>query len=194
MDWMKSLGPMLDQYGSAPRAEAIPPTVNDDYDRLAQQAPPDVLSEGLAAAFRSDQTPEFARMASQMFGRASGAQRANILNMLLQVAGPMVLQQIARRQAGGGAAAGAPAGRSGGLGDILGQVLGGGQPRITEKDAERIDPAAVEDLAREAEKKDPSIVDKLSRVYAEQPQLLKALGGMALAIALGRMAQRRGTL
>ena len=48
--------------------------------------------------------------------------------------------------------------------------------------------------AKEAEKRDPSVVDRVSDVFAEQPQLLKILGGAALAIALGRMAQKRNTL
>ena len=60
--------------------------------------------------------------------------------------------------------------------------------------AQQIPPDVVEEVAREAEKKDPSIVDRISEVYAKQPELLKVLGGAALAIALGRMAQRKGTL
>jgi hypothetical protein len=190
MDWMKSLGSMLDRYSDDVRPDAVPDTVDDDFDQLATAAPPEALSEGLAAAFRSDHTPEFPQMASQMFGQASGAQRANILRTLMQVAGPLVLQQVLarRRAASPGAADG------GGLGGILDKVLGRNQSQVTPEDADAIDPQTVEELAREAEKKDPSIIDRLSRVYAEQPQLLKTLGGIALAVALGRLAQRHGTL
>jgi len=39
-----------------------------------------------------------------------------------------------------------------------------------------------------------SVIDRISEIYAQQPQLLKVLGGAALAIALGRMSQRRNTL
>ena len=46
-------------------------------------------------------------MASQLFGRGSGSQRATMLNALLATVGPMVLQQIlARRQRGPSAGAG----------------------------------------------------------------------------------------
>jgi len=38
------------------------------------------------------------------------------------------------------------------------------------------------------------VTDRISEIYARQPQLLKVLGGAALAIALGRMAQKRNTL
>ncbi|HET7747447.1 MAG TPA: hypothetical protein VFM29_09115 [Vicinamibacteria bacterium] len=198
MDWLKNLSPILDRYQDV-QPQRVPETVDRDYDQLVSNAPPQALSEGLAAAFRDDRTPAFGQMASQMFGRANPQQRANILNILLATVGPMVLQQVlARRQSGTGPAAGRA--RTGGLGDILGQVLGGGggrpsaQPHVTEEQARQIDPRTVEELAREAEKKDPSIIDKVSDVYARQPDLLKVVGGAALAIALGRMASRRNTL
>jgi len=189
MDWMKQMGGILDQYGNAP-AHRHPDTVHADFDRFAQAAPPSAVGEGLAAAFRSNQTPPFPQMASQLFGRASGSQRANILNMLLATVGPMVLQQIlARRQQGGAAAP-----SSGGLGGILDKLTRGGSPQVTPDVAEKLPPDVVEEVAREAEKKDPSVIDRISDVYAQQPELLKVLGGAALAIALGRMAQKRGTL
>jgi hypothetical protein len=225
MEWMKDLGPVLDRYANAGSGgAAVPDTVDDDFERMSRTAPPDALSDGLAAAFRSDQTPPFAQMAAQMFGRANPSQRANILNMLLATVGPMVLQQILNkrrtagapsqagtgggglsdilggalgggRAEGGGRSAGAGGG-GGGLGDILGQVFGKDRdhPQVPPDVAEKIDPKDVEDLAREAEQKDPTIIEKMSKTFAEQPGLLKAVGGIALAIALGRMAQRKGTL
>ena len=183
MDWMKQLGGVLDRYAD-PNQQGEPDGVHDDYDRFAQAAPPDAVADGLAAAFRSDRTPPFAQMASQMFGRAGGAQRASIVNMLLATVGPMVLQQILARKAGSAAGSG---------GGMLGQILRGGSaaPQITPEAAQELDPRDVEEIAQEAEKKDPSIVDKVSQVYAQQPQLVKMLGGAALAIALGKMAQKR---
>lgn len=192
MDGMTAFRDILDRY-DARDARAVPDTIEDDFDQVAPALPADALSDGLAAAFRADETPEFAQMTSQMFGRAGGAQKAGILNNLIAAVGPAVLQQIlGRRQA---SAAGTPApAPSGGLGDLLGRVLRGGGDEVRPEEAEQVDPRDVEDLAREAEKKDPSVIDKISRVFAEQPQLLKTLGGIALAIALGRVAQRRGTL
>jgi hypothetical protein len=198
MNWMKEMGDVLSRYDN-PNPTQAPGTVDRDYDLFAQNAPPAAISEGLSAAFRSEHTPEFPQMASQLFGRASGSQKSAMLNMLLATVGPMVLQQIlARRQrdpaspttqrSGGG-------GLGGGLGDILGNILkGGGSPKVTPDVADQIPTDVVEEVAREAEKKDPSIIDRVSDIYAQQPQLLKVLGGAALAIALGRMAQKRGTL
>jgi hypothetical protein len=184
MDWMKQLGGVLDRYAD-PNLKREPDGVHDDFDQFAKAAPPDAMADGLAAAFRSDRTPPFPQMASQMFGKAGGAQRASILNMLLATVGPMVLQQIlARRQAGSSSGSG---------GGVLGQILrgGGATPHVTPEAAEQLDPKDLEEIAQEAEKKDPSIVDKLSKVYAQNPQLVKMLGGAALAIALGHMSQRR---
>ena len=188
MDWMKQVGDVLDRYGTVDPTRP-PDTVDTDFDVLAQQAPPDAISEGLSAAFRSDQTPEFAQMASQLFGRASGSQRAGMLNALLAAVGPMVLQQIlARRQRG--PSSGATQG--GGLGGLLGNILrGDGPPRVSPEVAEQVSTQEVEEIAREAEKKDPSVIDRISEVYAQQPELLKVLGSVALGVALGKMAQKR---
>jgi len=187
MDWMKQLGGVLDRYADAGSVRPPDAAVHEDFDRFAQAAPPDALADGLSAAFRSDQTPPFPQMASQLFGRASGAQRANILNMLLTTVGPLVVQQILARQRGTA---------SSGQGGVLGQILrgGSGAPQVTPETADQLDPQDVEDIAREAEKKDPSVIDKISQVYAQQPHLVKMLGGAALAIALGRMAQKRGAI
>jgi hypothetical protein len=191
MDWMNELGDVLNRYGDV-TPERPPETVQKDFDAFAQNAPPAAVSEGLSAAFRSDRTPEFPRIASQLFGRGSGAPRAALLNTLLATVGPMVLQQIlARRQRGG---ASTPA-TSGGLGEVLGDTLRGNRaPTVTPEVADQVSPADVEEIAREAEKKDPSVIDRVSEVYARQPELVKVLGGAALAIALGRMAQKRNTL
>ena len=53
------LGSLLQQYagGSAP-----PANVDEHFDQVAQNASPADLSQGLAAAFRSDQTPPFGQM------------------------------------------------------------------------------------------------------------------------------------
>ena len=82
MDWMKQVSDVLDRYGDV-NPNRPPDSVHADFDRFAQQAPPEAIQEGLSAAFRSDQTPEFAQMASQLFGRAPGYQRAGMLNALL---------------------------------------------------------------------------------------------------------------
>lgn len=182
MEWMNQIGGLLQQYTGADPAQASG-NVDNDFDQVAQAAPQSALAGGLAEAFRSDQTPPFGNMMGQLFGQANNQQRASILNTLLSVAGPMVLQQVLNRQSGGG---------GGGLGGLLGGLMGGGggqQQTITPEQAAQIPPEAVEEIAAHAEQKDPSVIDQISGIYAQHPTLIKTLGGGALAILLAKMAR-----
>ncbi len=179
MSWMNDLEGLLQQYSGASAAQA-PDTIHNDFDEITQAAPHSVIADGLAEAFRSDQTPEFGDMAAQMFGQSSGPQRAGILNNLIATLGPTLIAQMLGRRGGS----------SSGLGGLLGGLIGGGQQQITPEQAEQISPEAVRDLATEAEKHDPSIIDQFSDFYAKHPTLIKTLGSAALAIALAKMAQR----
>jgi len=171
---------LLQQYagGSAP-----PPTVHDDFDQVARQVPAGQLSDGLAAAFRSDATPPFGQMVGQLFGGANPNQRAGMLTSLIAGLAPAVLSSLASR-------VGSASGGGGGLGGILGRLLPGSDapPTVTPDQAAKMSPADVEEIAAHAEKANPGIVDQMSSFYAEHPQLVKGLGAAALAIALGRMA------
>ena len=168
MDWMQQLGGVLNSYangaGDHTRAES-------DFDQVARGAPRDALAGGLADAFRSPQTPPFANMLSQMFGQSGGTQRAGVLNALLTTLGPIVVSRILAQR-------NAPAARQ----------IDAGQP-ISPEIAAQIPPEDVEALATEAERKDPSIVDRLGDFYADQPALIKGLGGAALVVAMAKIAQ-----
>ena len=48
---------------------------------------------------------------------------------------------------------------------------------------------AVQELAAEAERTDPSVMDRISHFYADQPAIVKTLGGLALAVAMAKVAQ-----
>jgi hypothetical protein len=181
MSWMNQIGSMLQQYSGA-GAQTAPAQVNDDFDRFAQAAPPSAVADGLSAAFRSEQTPPFPSMLSQLFGQSDGQQRAGILNTLIRTLGPTVVAQILARRAGSG---------GGGIGDLLGGLMGGGQAEVTPEVARQIPSDAVEEMAQQAEKRDPSVVDMISNVYAQHPQLVKTLGAAALTIALAKIAQRQ---
>lgn len=175
MDWMNQLSGLLQQYNGAQPSQA-PDTVDDDFDQLAQNAPQSALSEGLAAAFRSDQTPAFGQMVAQLFANAGGQQRAGIINTLISALGPTLLAQVLSRGGGGG-----------GLADLL----RGGQREVTPEQAEQISPEEVARAAEQAEQKDPSIIDRVSDFYSEHPTLVKSLGAAALTIALARIAQQQ---
>ncbi len=173
------LGSLLNQYLGGGAGGGTPHQANDDFDRVASNAPPDVLARGVTGALRSDQTPPFPQMVSQMFGQSNPNQRAGMLNQLLATLGPAVLSQLASR-----------AGGQGGLGG-LGSIFGGGRAptQVTPEQASQVSPEEVRELAEKAEQENPSIVDRMGDFYAQNPTLVKAIGGAALAIALGHMAQ-----
>ena len=186
MQWMNQIGGLLQQYGEANPNQPTD-TIEDDFDQVTQAAPPNMVSQGLAEAFRSDQTPPFNQMVTQLFNNSNNQQRASILNTLIAAAGPMVLQHVMSRM-GGGQGTGQQSG--GGLGSLIGLIGGGsGQPHITPEQAARIPPEAVQEIAREAENQDPSVIDRISDFYSEHPTLVKTLGAAALTIALMKVAQ-----
>ncbi len=169
------IGRILEQYSGANPNQA-PPQVEQDFDQIASNAPQDELSDGLSEAFRSDQTPPFGSMVGQLFSQADTHQRTGMLNQLLGALGPSVIGSLL----GGGA-----------LGGMLNRLTGQQQPQLTPDEVDRLSPQQVEELASRAERENPGIIDQMSRFYAQNPALVKALGGAALAIALGKMSQRR---
>src|SRR5215212_8945027 len=113
--------------------------VHEHFDEVAQQAPPQELGNGVAAAFRSDATPPFGQMIGDLFGRSDPQQRAGILNQIIQSVGAGGLASVA--------------------GGVLGRVLGGGAsrdnaaPTVTPEQASQISPADASAIAEHAEKK-----------------------------------------
>ena len=180
MDWMNQLGGILAQYNGTGAAPATS-NVQDNFDQIAEGAPRAALADGLAAAFRSDQTPEFGQMAAQLFNSSGGQQRAGILNTLMRSVGPTILAQVLSSKTGGG----------GGLSGLIDLLRGGQQTEVTPEQAEQIPAEAVKEIAAQAEKKDPSVIDQVGSFYAEHPTLVKTLGEAALSIALSKIAHRQ---
>jgi len=157
---------------------ARPTSTEQDFDEVVGQVPREVLGEGVAHAFRSDATPPFGSLVSQMFGQSNPQLRAGLLNQLIRAVGPAVLAKVA-----GGALSG------------FGRMANPGAapdvpPTISPVDAEQVTPEQVREIAEEAQKKDPSVMDRVGGFYAEHPEIVKGLGGAALAIALGQIANR----
>ena len=170
------LGSLLSQFtGGGTAANAT-----DHFDKVAQSASPDLLSQGLSAMFHSDQTPPFGQMTGQLFGQANPNQQAGMLNQILSGMGPGVLASLVNGAQGGG------------LGAILGQLTHGGMApaTITPDQASKLTPEQVQVIASHAEQHNPGIVDEMSGFYAQHAGLIKTLGGAALTIALAKMAER----
>ncbi|MEO8740551.1 MAG: hypothetical protein ABI537_12720 [Casimicrobiaceae bacterium] len=163
---------ILNQYAS-PAIGNNTSGVGDHYDEVARGAPPNVVGQGLADAFRDDKTPPFGEMVGQMFGQSDSQQRAGVLNQLLRSIAPGILATL-----GGG---------------ILGRMSAqgsGSAPALTPEQASQITPAQVQEIANHAEQHDPTIIDKIGGFYADHPQVVKTLGSAALAIALAGISNR----
>ncbi len=167
MSWINEVGGLLQQYkGASPSAP--PANTQSDFATVAKQAPPSVLADGLAAAFRSESTPPFAQMVAQLFGQSDAEQRAGILNHLLAGAGTAGLA-------------------SGLLAHIPG--FSASQP-VTSAQAQQVSPDAVRQIADQAASRDPSIMDRAGEFYAQHPRLVQGLGAAALALVMSHVSQR----
>jgi hypothetical protein len=163
------LGNLLNQYLGGANGAANPAQAENDFDHVSQNVPRATVAQGVTQALRSDQTPPFAQMISHLFSNGTPDQRAGMLNQLLANVGPSVLASVA--------------------GGSLGNLLGADQARVSPEQASQLSPQQVQELASKAEQQNPGVVERMGDFYAEHPTLVKAIGGAALAIALGHMAQ-----
>jgi len=169
MGLLDELGKLAGQFASGQASDA---QVHETYDRTARAVPQEDLAGGLAAAFRSDQTPPFQQMVTDLFNQSNPQQKAGLLNQLIAALGPQLSQTIA----------------AGGLGSLAGTLS---QGSVTPRQASQIQPEQVEVLAEQAAQQDPSIMDRAAGFYAQHPTLVKAIGAAALAFLMGRMSQGR---
>ena len=163
---------ILQQYTNS-TAGANPTVAHEHFDEVSRAAPPEILGQGVADAFRADNTPPFGEMVGQMFGQSNPQQQAGVLNQLLRSIGPGVLSAL-----GGG---------------ILGRMSAPSNaevPQLTPQQASQLTREQVQEIATRAEQHDPGVLDKIGGFYAEHPQLVKTLGSAALAIALAGVANR----
>lgn len=165
MSWMNELDDLLQQYRNA-SPTSPPADAQGHFAQVAQHAPPSVLSGGLAEAFRSQSTPPFGQLISQLFGQSNPAQQAGILNQLIASAGPAV------------------------AGSLLGNLGLTASRSVTPQQAQQANPEAVKQLAEQAQSRDPSIIDKASEFYAQHPTLVQGLGAVALSVIMSHVAQR----
>lgn len=164
---------------------AVRPTSTEtDFDEVAPQVSSDVLGDGIAHAFRAEQTPPFGNMVQQLFGGSNSSLRAGLLTQLMGVLGPTLLGKMAGGLFGNKSSPESGASTAPGF---------GGTPTISASDVEKITPDQVREMAEQAEKADPSILDRIGSFYGKHPEAVKMLGGAALAIALGRIAKRTAT-
>jgi hypothetical protein len=164
MGLLDNLTSMLSQYasGSAPAGDA-----GAHFEQVARSVDSSTVAQGIAAALRSDQTPPFAQLASQLFASGSGDQKMAMINTLLSSLSPEQRAQLSALIPGLGGAA-----------------------SVTGAQAASVSPAAVQTIAQHVEQHDAGIVDKMSALYAAHPTLVKTLGTAAMMIAMRKIAER----
>ena len=145
--------------------------VEHDFEEIVHEAGPGTLEEGIAEAFRSDETPPFEDMVAQLFERSDAQTRAGLLDNLLAGLGPNALVAL-----GGGA-----------LSDVLRRYLAGA--RVAPERAAVVDSGQVREAARLARRQSPGVLERVSRFYARHPDQIRNLDKVAMGIALSRMAQ-----
>ncbi len=158
---MSNLLGVLEQYANL--ASANTGNAAHDFDQVSQTASQSHLAGGLAAAFRSSETPPFAHMLSTLFSNSDSQQRAGILNRLLSSVGPAIGSSF--------------------LGN-----LPSGASQVSPEQAQQVPPDAVRQLAESAQQKNPSIIEEASNFYAQHPTLVKALGAGSLAFIMSHMS------
>lgn len=154
--------------GSGP----APAPAQEQFHQLAQSTAPDVLSRGLAAAFNSEQTPEFGDMVAHMFGQANPEQKTGIVNRLLAGVGPAALGLLSQM----------------GLKGMVGQAAS--TPQLSTEQATQLSTGQVQQIATHAQNVNPGIVESMSNFYAQHPVLVKTLGAAALAIIASKIGNR----
>jgi hypothetical protein len=152
--------------------QQAPHEVENDFDQTSHDNP-ELVQHGLAGAFRSNQTPAFGQMVSQMFSRANPQQRTGIVSTLLGSLGAGGFSQLA--------------GRGLGIGNLLNAHQSG---QITPEHVQNLPPEAVEQMATHAEQQNPQVVDHMSGFFSQHPGLIKTLGMGALTIAMAHMAKK----
>ena len=170
-----NFGGLLQQYLGAGTAQPIT-GAREHFRQVAQSAPPDIIPlHGLAEAFRSDQTPPFGQMVSQLFAQGTPEQKAGMVQQLLGSLNPAALAAL---------------GGTGALGSLLSAGTSAAPAAISPQQASQLTPDQVEQIAAHAEKQNPSVIDTMSNFYAQHSGLVKTLGSAALTIALAKIANR----
>ncbi len=155
-----------------PRRSILPRDVEQDFGSVVHEAGLDAMQDGIAEAFRADETPEFEEMVATLFEHSDPHVRAGLLDSLLAGLAPS-----ARFQGGGSA-----------LSDVWRKYHAGARVPV-DRTAE-VAPADVEDVARHAREENSGVLERVSRFYARHPGVVRSLGAVAMNIVLARIARR----
>lgn len=164
---------VLRQYAAETGVHSVQ-KVEQDFVAIAQQVPAQEVTGGLVQAIHSEQTPPFDELMRQSFERADAGQRAAMLKRLLEGASPRVLSPLTDNT-------------------VL-RYIARDEYHVVSVHADDaigglLSPGVFQQIAGEAAAHDPTVVDRMSEFYAVDPDAGRTLGGAALSVALGKMAE-----
>jgi hypothetical protein len=160
MGLLDSMKDMLAQYtrgAGTGNAEA-------DFHKVAQSADAGTLAHGIAEVMRSNETPPFAQIVSQLFNNASSDQKSAMIAALVSAV---------------------PADQRG----PLAAMLGGSAPGSSAAPATMPSQDTVASMAQRAERSGAGVIEAMSRFYAQHPTLVQTLGTTAMVIAMRKIAE-----
>ncbi len=172
INWASQVGGVLQQYVGMD-ADDAPAATTQHFQQVAKVVPADDLTEALAEALRSNQTPALGSVVASLYSEATPDERAGILNALLAHVTPDAVETAKARS-----------GMNTGVSKLL-----QGNARLSSADASSIPAEFVQCLTSEVEKQDANVVDRLAAFCAEHPAVVKSLGPGALAVALSHIGQ-----
>lgn len=167
------LSAVLQQYAAETGVHSVQ-KVEQDFVAVAQQVPTEEVTDGLAQAMHSEQTPPFEDVLAESFDRGDAGLRSDMLKRLIDAAGHVVLKPLADHRI---------------LPPLPDDAHDQASGQIDGEAVLRLAPEAFRDIAREAVLQDPSVVDRMSEFYAINPLAGKTLGGATLSVALSKMAE-----
>jgi hypothetical protein len=170
MSWLDTVSDIVRQFETGERAPDGT-DIHDNFQQVARSAPRDAVADGIAGMFRSNETPAFAEMVSNLFSQSNQNQKAGLLQQLLAAVPP-------------GSLAALPG---------LGSLVGTSDSSVSNSDllATQLSQEQVRQIAEHAEAHDPSIIDRVGHFYAQHPGVMKAVGEMAIGVVLQQMTKRR---
>ena len=165
---------VLQQYAAETGVHSVQ-KVEEDFVAVAQHVPAEHVTTGLAEAMHSEKTPPFEDMVADSFERGSDEVRAAMLKQLIDGASPAVVKPLIDD------------------GLLPRAANGSGHPAVPVDTAlvQDLDTEVVRRLAREAAIEDPSVINRMSEFFAVDPAAGRTLGGVALSVALSKMAEAR---
>src|SRR5262245_51793482 len=94
MNWLEAVTDLVDRYQSGNTVRSNNSAIHEDFQQVVQSAPQDIVANGIAGMFRSNDTPPFPEMISNLFAQSNQSQRVGLLNHLLSVVPPAAIAAL----------------------------------------------------------------------------------------------------